>query len=121
MKRTHGPDRCIPGGRQDIGESAHECCVRETEEETGLKTEVKRLIGLYTNPSSICAYPDNNVHQSYIALFECTVLSGVLTESDEGSRFHWMAENEIDKFLLLPDNILCVKDAWAGAIEAVIR
>jgi ADP-ribose pyrophosphatase YjhB (NUDIX family) len=121
MKRTRGPYWCVPGGRMDIGESAGDCCIRETLEETGLETCVKGLIGLYTDPASICSYPDGNVHQSYIALFECEVTGGALTESDETAHFHWLGREELDEFKLLPDNVLCCKDAWAGQERAYIR
>jgi 8-oxo-dGTP pyrophosphatase MutT (NUDIX family) len=121
MKRTHGPYWCIPGGRMDVGESAPDCCIRETLEETGLHTRVKRLIGLYSDPTSICAYPDGNVHQSYIALFECEVMGGDLRESDETGQFHWLGRDEIGDFDLLPDSVLCCKDAWARQAAAFIR
>ena len=121
FKRTRGPYWCIPGGRQDVGESAQECSVRETLEETGLTTKIVRLIGLYTNPNSICAYPDGNVHQSYIALFECKIVSGELTSSEESHQFHWMNQSEMDTYQLLPDNVLCCKDAWERKVEAFIR
>lgn len=121
LKRPRGPYWSIPGGRMELGESAQDCCVRETREETGLDVEVVRLVGLYTNPESICAYPDGNVHQSYIALFECRVVGGQLQENEEGERFHWLAEEEMDRYLLLPDNVLCVRDAWTGREAAYIR
>lgn len=121
LKRTRGPYWSLPGGRMDVGESAPQCCIRETQEETGLKTEVVRLIGLYTNPQSLCAYPDGNVHQSYIALFECRVVSGELRESEEGGSFRWITPQELESLLLLPDNILCCQDAWADQEAAFIR
>jgi len=121
IKRTRGPYWSLPGGRMDVGESSQDCCVRETEEETGLRTRVVRLIGLYSNPRSICAYPDGNVHQSYVALFECEVVGGSLRESAETSRFHWMARGELDDFVLLPDSRICCLDAWARQEAAFIR
>ncbi len=121
MKRSRGPYWSIPGGRMEIGESAQGCCIRETLEETGLETEIVRLVGLYTNPGSICAYPDGNVHQSYIALFECSVTGGALRDSHETGPFHWLSPNELDQFLLLPDNVLCCRDAWEGREGAVVR
>lgn len=121
IKRTRGPYWSIPGGRMDLGESAQACCIRETLEETGLSTEIVRLVGLYSNPGSICAYPDGNVHQSYIALFESKVLSGELIVTEETTRFHWLSLDEMDNYLLLPDNVLCCRDAWARRPEAFIR
>jgi 8-oxo-dGTP pyrophosphatase MutT (NUDIX family) len=123
VKRTRGPYWSLPGGRQDAGESAPESCVRETCEETGLETRVQRLIGLYTNAGSICAYPDGNVHQSYIALFECEIVGGELRETDETGGWHWMSMEEFEqkRFLLLPDNVLCCRDAWEGRETAYIR
>jgi 8-oxo-dGTP pyrophosphatase MutT (NUDIX family) len=123
LKRTLGPYWSLPGGRQDVGESAPECCTRETEEETGLRTRVKRLVGLYTHAGSICAYPDGNVHQSYIALFECDITGGTLVHTDEIGGWHWLSreEFEIGSFLLLPDNVLCCIDAWEGREAAFIR
>jgi len=121
MKRRSGPYWCISGGRMDIGESASDCCIRETKEETGLDVKIIRLIGLYTNPNSICAYPDGNVHQSYIALFECEVVGGELAECEETGQFHWMGQDEFENYLLMPDNVLCCRDAWADQEAAFIR
>ena len=43
MKRTRGDYWSLPGGRMDIGESAQDCCIRETFEETGLETRIVRV------------------------------------------------------------------------------
>ena len=37
---------CLPGGGMESGESADECAVRETLEETGLESRILRLIGV---------------------------------------------------------------------------
>jgi 8-oxo-dGTP pyrophosphatase MutT (NUDIX family) len=123
LKRTLGPYWSLPGGRQDVGESAAECCIRETREETGLETRVERLIGLYTNAGSICAYPDGNIHQSYIALFECSVIGSELRKTEETHAWHWLCRDELEAriFNLLPDNVLCCRDAWSRQEAAFIR
>lgn len=121
LRRPHGPYWSLPGGRMDIGESAPECCLRETEEETGLKVRVVRLVGLYTDAGVVCAYPDGNVHQSYTALFECSVTGGKLREGLEAERFHWLASAEISDYELIPENRLCCEDAWAGQEAAFVR
>jgi 8-oxo-dGTP pyrophosphatase MutT (NUDIX family) len=121
MKRTRGPYWCLPSGRQDIGESSAACCLRETREETGLETRIVRLIGVYSDPHSICAYPDGNVHQSYYLLYECEITGGELRENEEGSRFHWMSREEMDRIMLRPDDVLSCTDAWAEQERAFIR
>lgn len=40
----------LPGGGIDAGESAAQAVVRETEEETGLRVEPTRLVGVYSCP-----------------------------------------------------------------------
>lgn len=121
LKRTRGPYWSLPGGRMELGESAQGCCIRETREETGLTVVVTRLIGLYTDPGSICAYPDGNVHQSYVVGFQCEVVAGDLTVSEESQRFRWIEQEELETLPLLPDNVLMCRDAWLGRPEAAIR
>ena len=121
LRRPHGPYWSLPGGRMDFGESAPDCCIRETREETGLETRIVRLVGLYTDPGVICAYPDGNVYQSCTVLFECEVIGGTLSEGAESSRFHWLAPSEIDRYPLIPENRLCCLDAWKDEEAAIVR
>ncbi len=51
VKRGKDPFRgchALPGGFVEYGESAEDCVVREVKEETGLDTEVLRMIGVYS-------------------------------------------------------------------------
>lgn len=40
----------LPGGIVEYGETVEECVIREMEEETGLKTEILDLVGVYSAP-----------------------------------------------------------------------
>ena len=41
----------LPGGFVDVGESTEAACVREMREETGLEVSIRRLHGVYSDPS----------------------------------------------------------------------
>ena len=121
LKRPRGGFWCLPGGRMDIGESAQECCIRETREETGLEAEIVRLVSVNTNPRSVVHYPDGNVHQSYVLCFEAQVVGGELRASGESEAFRWMSREEIDSINLIPDSRINALDAWAAQEAAFIR
>jgi len=121
MKRAQSEYWSLPGGRLDIGESAQECCIRETLEETGLETRIVRLISVNTDPRSIIHYPDGNIFQSFVLCFEAEIVRGDLTESTESEAFRWCRREDLDQILVVPDSRQNILDAWEDQIEAFIR
>ena len=121
LKRSRGIYWSLPGGRLDIGESAQDCCVRETFEETGLQTRIVRLISSNTDPKRVVHYPDGNVHQSFVLCFEAEVIGGELTSSFESEAFRWVGPEDLDHYALIPDSRLNILDAWADRPAAFIR
>ncbi len=50
IRRTDNDNWALPGGAIDLGESAAQAAVRETQEETGITREITGLVGIYTDP-----------------------------------------------------------------------
>ena len=80
----------FPGGTVEPGESPWDATVREVKEEVGLDVKVKRLVNVYSKPYSEDVSFD----------FECEVIGGELTISDEADKVEYFA---VDK---LPSNTL---------------
>ena len=55
----------LPSGYVDVGESVEQAALREIWEETGIRTRVKRLVGIYSDPQHnvIGTYPDGSLIQ----------------------------------------------------------
>lgn len=86
IKRRNEPFRgfwALPGGFVEVGETVESACAREVLEETGIKVEIKKLSGVYSNPDR-----DPRCHTISIA-FLCEKTGGRLESADdaENARF----------------------------------
>lgn len=69
----------LPSGKVEPTESVTEAARREVEEETGLRVEVERLVGVYSEPESqTFSYPTGEVVQFVTSCFLCRVVGGTL-------------------------------------------
>ena len=72
----------LPGGYIDENETAERCCAREALEETGLEIEVKRLIGIFSDPERD---PRGTVAAEYL----CEVKGGKLNGGSDAKKAKW--------------------------------
>jgi len=120
-RRTDNGLWCIPGGAMESGESAAEACIREVWEETGLHVEVKRLIGVYSNPHQLVVYPDGNKVHFVVLSFEVEVTSGELGLSNETTEAGFFSVHEMEGMPMHGKHMERVEDALLNLTEALIK
>ena len=102
-RRTDNQLWSIPGGGMEVGETIAETVVREVQEETGLKVEPERLVGIYTNPHHVTAYDDGEVRQQFSICFACRVIGGqLLDRADESLEVGFYRPDEIEAMPMHP-------------------
>jgi len=119
-KRADNERWCLPGGRMESGESAAEACAREVWEETGLRTRVKRLIGVYSDPDQLVIYPDGNKVFMVVLSFEAEIVEGELGLSDETTAFGYFSIQEMESLPMHGRHKNRVEDALRGG-DALIK
>jgi 8-oxo-dGTP pyrophosphatase MutT (NUDIX family) len=112
---------CLPGGSMEPGESAAEACAREVWEETGLRVQVGKLIGVYTNPNILIEYPDGNRFHFVSMNFEAEVIDGELSTSDETADYGYFSLDQIESMELMEDHRERIADAFAEQVATFVR
>lgn len=91
----------LPGGFVDRGEEVQAAAIRETEEECGIRTRIKDLLGIYSYPGGIVV----------VVAFVAEYLSGKLAAVDESLDMMLVRPEEIPWDLLaFPSTIDALKD-----------
>lgn len=121
IRRADNGKWAVPGGYMEAGENFSEACAREVYEETGLQVEVKRLIGVYTNPHLLLEYPDGNRWQLVILHFEAQMIAGRLTPSDESTELQFYTPTEIQQLEIGKLDDLRITDSFAQQENTIIR
>lgn len=103
IHRTDNDRWSIPGGGMEIGETVSACAVRETKEETGLDIAITGLVGIFTNPSHVAAYPDGEVRQQFSICLRGRVAGGQITTSDESREVRWIGADQLDGLDIHPE------------------
>jgi 8-oxo-dGTP pyrophosphatase MutT (NUDIX family) len=105
----------LPGGRVEPGESICDAAVREVYEETGLTVGIRRLLGVYSEPSGrIVTFPDNGdmVHLVDVIVEAC-IHEGHLRPSEESEEVRFFPVDQLP-FEIVPPARQPLIDAIAG-------
>lgn len=97
----------IPGGYIRYGEMPEEAVLRELKEETGIDTEVQKLLGVRFN------------RKDWYCVFLCRYVSGeAVSDNDENSEVLWVDVKEALKMECVPDlTKKMIEAATFGGIE----
>ena len=81
----------LPGGFLEYGEKMEDCVVREVLEETGMKTTIVDLVGVYSAP-------DRDPRGHFVtAVYHLQPISGVARGGDDASAAEWMPMDKLPK------------------------
>src|SRR4030042_433132 len=74
----------LPGGFLNYGETLEHCVVREVQEETGLRTEIVSLVGVFSSP-------DRDPRGHFVtAVFHLKVVGGTMRAGDDAEGAEWV-------------------------------
>ncbi len=92
----------LPGGFVDMDETLEQACIRELEEETGLKVEAMNQFRAYD------AINRDPRHRTISVVFSCKLIEKQkVTGSDDAANAEWFPLNELPDLAFDHDQILC--------------
>ena len=105
----------IPMGKQELGETPSQCAIRETQEETGVLTEITGTLGVYSDPGHIVAYTDGEIRQEWELILLGRPVSGSPAVNDEASDVRWVAVADLESLDIHPTQWRQLRDWLDGS------
>jgi 8-oxo-dGTP pyrophosphatase MutT (NUDIX family) len=105
----------IPMGKQELGETPSQCAIRETQEETGVLTEITGILGVYSDPRHIVAYTDGEIRQEWELILLGRPVSGSPAVNDEASDVCWVAVGDLESLDIHPTQWRQLRDWLNGS------
>ncbi len=115
IQRKHSPYKgswALPGGFVEYGEKTEDAMVREMSEETGLKTKIVRLEGVYSDP-----HRDPRGHTVTI-VYLVERVGGRVNAGDDAIGAKFFKVNELPDLAF--DHAIVVKDAFQRLSHGVL-
>jgi ADP-ribose pyrophosphatase YjhB (NUDIX family) len=99
IRRSDNDNWALPGGAIDLGESAAQAAVRETQEETGIDCEITGLVGIYTDPKHIILYTSNGeARQEFSIVMTARPVGGEPMTSSESTEVRWVPSTDVQGY-----------------------
>jgi len=96
IQRQDNKAWAFPAGYCDLGENVAQTAVRETFEETGLRVELERLLGVYSGPAFNYTHANGDQVQDVGAVFRARVVGGELKRAEaEVAALRWATPERI--------------------------
>jgi 8-oxo-dGTP diphosphatase len=115
IQRNHSPFEgmwALPGGFVEYGEKTEEAMVREMTEETGLKTKIQAVMGVYSDP-----HRDPRGH-TVTVVYLVESIGGSLHAGDDAGNVKFFKVNELPELAF--DHAIIVKDAFKRLSHGVL-
>jgi ADP-ribose pyrophosphatase YjhB (NUDIX family) len=103
VRRADSDTWAMPGGGLEVGETVTGCGIRETREETGLHIEITGVVGIFSNPAHVIAYPDGEVRQQFSICLRGQVVGGQIRTSEESKEVRWVHESQFARLDMHPE------------------
>jgi 8-oxo-dGTP pyrophosphatase MutT (NUDIX family) len=120
VRRVDSGNWELPGGRVELGESAAGAAEREVAEETGVTVRVTHLLGVYSDPGHLMAYPDTGeVRQQFAVCFHAEPLDGhPRPDHHETRAAAWVAPERVAGLPIHPGMRERIADAVGALLAA---
>ncbi len=102
----------LPGGAVEKGDGLEGALVREFQEETGLKVEVRNLVHVWLTPAQLRS---GDTFHGLVVCFACHSESNHPPKIDpqEHTEYRWVSRDELAQLSLIPDQQIALQKGFS--------